>query len=46
MMLMITRSIVRNVIFLVPDEVNALRQRDLQVAERELAPGNNERGLC
>ena len=44
MMFMITRHIVRNVNSFVPDEMNALRQRDL--AERELAPGNNERGLC
>ena len=45
MMFMITRQIVRNV-SLVSDEMEALRQRDLQVAEMELAPGNHERGLC
>ena len=43
---MITRSIVRNVSGPVPDEMDALRQKDLQLAERELSPGNNERGLC
>ena len=46
MTFMITRSIVRNVSCLVPDEMEALRQRNLQLAERELAPGNNDRGLC
>ena len=45
-MFMITRSIVRNVSGLVSGEMDALRQWDLQLAERELAPGNNERGLC
>ena len=46
MTFMITRNIVRNVSCLVPDEMEALRQRNLQLAERELAPGNNDRGLC
>ena len=46
MSFMITRIIVRNVSCLVSDEMNALRQRDLQLTEGELAPGNNERGLC
>ena len=46
MMFMITRHVVRNVSCLVPDEMEALRQRNLPLVEMEVAPGNNDRGLC